>query len=889
MTRLKVKSLEWFDIMIIENNNIHRETNKDKGTFKIENDKLIIKWDKWGVETFINHGNDEYYKENYTLFNIKIETGSYIDNAEINASTKCINLKSMNKIGKYIFNDDVLEVTWSNKEKENFYMFEYGRIFSSIKKSSVYCKTKKVVKNIAIVFPQFHEIPENDEFWGKGFTEWTLLKKMPEKVSNQIIKRPHQDIGYYNLKDINHRILMEKIATAHEIHGFCYYHYWFKNKKIMYEPLELMLKEGHPDKPFMLCWANEQWTKRWDGGNNEILIEQDYDDDDGNRNHFEYLLKYFTHKNYIKVENKPIFIFYRIEEKDKKSIESIIKKWNNYAIENSFSGIQFMRFLGPFDNNIEIEGIDGFINFEPGYSTQIYGNDIISYNKNDLIFNNLKDYDEELYLTKNPDISNLIKNKVLSSGLVHYKNIPEKEKYIRTSKFQVYDGEKILDKIKEQQIEKNNQHLGLFVGWNNTPRRNYTNKIYNTYPLYYKNMDDNKFGDVYQKLLETTNNNDKNKNNMNFIFITSWNEWNEQSSLEPNNYDGYNYLNQIKNKYNEYYQFKKEKNILIISHKGGGTEKYINDLKKIYLNYNFIFFDENEDIKKYKNIDLIHINSFFSMKIANNYLSIFRNNFANIKKILTVHDYQWLYPNDPNILSYNLSKKEFNTRDSNEFLYLCNYCDTIIFPSYNILKNYNELINLKDIKNNIVVTSHNDKFIYENNLVVPKIEEYINIAFLGNFIEYKGSQLYKYLFNNLKYYNGKLLKYHVFGYLSDEEKKDKIYDNNFIYHDNYDENNIINLLYEKNIHLITHLSLFEESYCYALSNSINSGIPILYLEHGAFTERLNKLDKFVPTSVNNLILNYKKILGFILKNKDKKEINNSNNKLQPNKWYLLNY
>jgi len=412
MTKLKVKSLEWFDIMIIEDNNIYRETNKDKGKFKIENNKLIIKWDNWGVETFINHGNDEYYKENYTLFNIKIETGSYLDNAEINASTKCINLKSMNKIGKYTFNDDVLEVTWNNKEKENFYMFEYGKVFSSMKKSSNYCKTKKVVKNIAIVFPQFHEIPENDEFWGKGFTEWTLLKKMPEKVSNQIIKRPHQDIGYYNLKDINHRILMEKIATVHEIHGFCYYHYWFKNKKIMYEPLELMLKDGHPDKPFMLCWANEQWTKRWDGGNNEILIEQDYDDDDGNRNHFEYLLKYFTHKNYIKVENKPIFIFYRIEEKDKKSIESIIKKWNNYAIENSFSGIQFMRFLGPFDNNIEIEGIDGFINFEPGYSTQIYGNDIISYNKNDLIFNSLKDYDEELYLTKNPDISNLIKKKV---------------------------------------------------------------------------------------------------------------------------------------------------------------------------------------------------------------------------------------------------------------------------------------------------------------------------------------------------------------------------------------------------------------------------------------------------------------------------------------------
>ena len=126
-------------------------------------------------------------------------------------------------------------------------------------------------------------------------------------------------------------------------------------------------------------------------------------------------------------------------------------------------------------------------------------------------------------------------------------------------------------------------------------------------------------------------------------------------------------------------------------------------------------------------------------------------------------------------------------------------------------------------------------------------------------------------------------------FLSDEEKNNKIYDKNFIYHDTYNEDNIINLLYEKNIHLITHLSLFEESYCYALSNSINSGIPILYIEHGAFTERLSKLDKFVPTSVNNLILNFKKILGYIVNNKNKKEIKNDNNKLQPNKWYLLNY
>ena len=888
MTNFKVKSLEWFDIMSISGNYIYRHTNNDKGKYKINGNKLSIFWDTWGIETFIHKGNNEYYKENFKKFNINIETNTFFDTAELNIENKSINLKSMKKIGKYKFVEDILVVNWKDNTDEYFYMYDYGKLFSSMKIGSDDCRTKKSIKNIAIVFPQFHEIPENNKFWGKGFTEWTLLKKMPKNVSGQLIKRPHDDIGYYNLKDIDHRILMEKIAKNNEIHGFCYYHYWFKNKKIMYEPLELMLDDGHPDLPFMLCWANEQWTKRWDGGNNEILIEQDYDDDDGNKNHFQYLLRYFRHKNYIKIQNKPIFIFYRIEEKDKKSLENIIEKWNSYAIENSFDGIHFMRFLGPFDNDIEIKGIDGYVNFEPGYTTQKFGNDILSYDKNNLIFEDTDNYNEDFYLNKNPDIEELVRNKIIPSGLVHYKNIPDKEKFIRTSKFNVNDGEVILNKIKEQKIIKNNHHLGLFIGWNNSPRRNYTNNNFNTYPLYYNKIDDNKFGETYKKLLYNTTNTSKNK--MNLIFITSWNEWNEQSSLEPNDLDGYNYLSQIKNNYFNYYNFKKAKNILVISHRGGGTEKYINDLSKVFMDYNFVYYNENANINLYNNIDLIHINSFFLLRLSKKYVDFFKNNFTNKKKILTIHDYQWLYPDEPNILSYDLAKKEFDKRNAHNFLILCGMCEKIIFPSFNILKNYNELIDIKTIKNKIDVIPHIDKFICNKNLVIPKIDHIINIAFIGNFIEYKGSKLFKFLFNNVKYYNGKLLKYHIFGYISDDEKINRINDENFIYHNSYNDDQIIDKLYSNNIHIITHLSLFEESYCYALSHSINSGLPILYINHGAFYERLDtNLEKFFPTSVNDLINNLQKILGYISNRQDTKIIENNNNKIQPSKWYLLNY
>ena len=184
---------------------------------------------------------------------------------------------------------------------------------------------------------------------------------------------------------------------------------------------------------------------------------------------------------------------------------------------------------------------------------------------------------------------------------------------------------------------------------------------------------------------------------------------------------------------------------------------------------------------------------------------------------------------------------------------------------------------------------HSDIFICNNNLCISKIENIINIAFIGNFIEYKGSELFKYLFNNLKFYNGKLIKYHIFGYISDIEKLNKINDENFIYHNTYDNTKIIDILYKNKIHIITHLSLFEESYCYALTNSINSGIPILYINHGALTERLDNNSRYFPRSVNDLIVNYQKILRYIDLNHNIKKIANKNNILQPNKWYLLNY
>lgn len=277
------------------------------------------------------------------------------------------------------------------------------------------------------------------------------------------------------------------------------------------------------------------------------------------------------------------------------------------------------------------------------------------------------------------------------------------------------------------------------------------------------------------------------------------------------------------------------------------------------------------------------------MNLIKNYVKFFKNNFINIKKIITIHDYQWLYPDDPNILSYNLYKKEFNKKNAENFLELVNLCDNIIFPSYNILKNYNNLIDLKSINKKIIVNNHCDKFSNHIKFIIPKIDKYVNVAFIGNFIEYKGSKVFKYIFNNIKYHETYVIRYHIFGYLSDDEKNNKIIDDNFIYHGIYNEDNLNEILTDNNIHLLTHLSLFEESYCYALTNSINSGLPILYINHGAFTERLIKNDRYFPTSVNDLLKNFQETLKYIFKNQNKNNNIINNNNLQINKWYINNY
>ena len=210
MNEFKVMSNEWFDIMYVEKNNkIYRNTNKDNGSYELINDKLIIHWTIWGTEIFIKNKDNVYYKEGITIFKIKLESSNFNEEALLHISNNNINLKYSGISGTYTFNNDKLYITWSsNNTQEIFYMYNYGKNFSTLMESNHKCLDKKLIKNIAIVFPQFHEVEENNKFWGKGFTEWTLLNKTPDKIDEIQIKKPYFEIGNYNLNSIEHRIYM---------------------------------------------------------------------------------------------------------------------------------------------------------------------------------------------------------------------------------------------------------------------------------------------------------------------------------------------------------------------------------------------------------------------------------------------------------------------------------------------------------------------------------------------------------------------------------------------------------------------------------------------------------------------------------------------------------
>jgi lipopolysaccharide biosynthesis protein len=170
--------------------------------------------------------------------------------------------------------------------------------------------SSSMIKLIAFYLPQFYPIPENDEWWGKGFTEWTNVTRARPRFRGHYQPHLPADLGFYDLRLPEAREAQTDLAKQYGIHGFCYYHYWFSGRRLLERPFNEVLSSRRPDFPFCLCWANQNWTRGWDGAEKKILVPQTYSHQD-DLNHIRWLLRAFEDRRYIRVGDKPLFLVYR--------------------------------------------------------------------------------------------------------------------------------------------------------------------------------------------------------------------------------------------------------------------------------------------------------------------------------------------------------------------------------------------------------------------------------------------------------------------------------------------------------------------------------------------------------------------------------------------------
>lgn len=357
-----------------------------------------------------------------------------------------------------------------------------------------------MVKIIAFYLPQYHPTPENNEWWGEGFTEWTNVGKAKPLFRGHYQPRVPADLGYYDLRLPQARIAQAEMAKAYGVDGFCYWHYWFGNgKRLLETPFNEVLASGKPDFPFCLGWANHSWEDKQFNlqGTSKMLIEQTYPGEADYILHFNTLLPAFKDDRYIKIDGKPLFYVhspYRIPD-----LADFIRIWRKLALENGFPGIHFVA------NSYDISDIEKF---------KSMGFDAINLVRLFHVFKKENAFFRAAFSKLFKILFN--RGQVVDYGVA--------------SKF--FSGE-------EDSLEY--VYPSIFPNWDHSPRSARKGHIlHNSTPQKFKKHVLNVLDSIKGKRSENQ-----------IVFLRSWNEWAEGNYMEPDLKFGKGYLKALKEALNE--------------------------------------------------------------------------------------------------------------------------------------------------------------------------------------------------------------------------------------------------------------------------------------------------------------------------------------------------
>lgn len=346
---------------------------------------------------------------------------------------------------------------------------------------------EKRARLIAYYLPQFHPIPENDKWWGKGFTEWANVAKAKPLFKGHIQPKLPSDLGFYDLRVPEVRQQQADLARLNGIEGFSYWHYWFGGgKRILEKVINDVLASGQPNFPFSFAWANTSWTGHWHGLSKDVLMKQDYFGVKDYTDHFYSVLPAFSDSRYIKVDGKPLFtIFHPWDIPNPKEFTDL---WRNLAVKEGLKGVFFVGIENNYDNIVDY-GMDGYTTHEPNSQRKIKEGRLKKYLRKLGYKEKPKRYDYADYVnvTNNHDLNDIEIPLVLSN-------------------------------------------------WDNTPRSGVNGVVF-------ENSTPELFRAHLKKAIDKLNDRPLEKK---LVFVKSWNEWAEGNYLEPGLEYGHQYLDVLR-------------------------------------------------------------------------------------------------------------------------------------------------------------------------------------------------------------------------------------------------------------------------------------------------------------------------------------------------------